>query len=429
MSKSRRTGQHRDGDGPSFSHRSSGLMALCWTLLAGTAPIAQAGGLADVISDLYGGDGLRLSVISGFGHDAHFTDATFAGLDNLGSALAAGVGQLSFNSPVAGYTLDLETGEPVPVTDSLGPLLGERATTLGEKRLNVGFTYTHVRYTHFEGSKLSNQALVFAHPDSNMDGRLGPPPAFTTFELDTVRVEINLEIEQEIYALFMNYGLSEDTDVGFIFPVVHTRVHADAFAVVDEAAPGSPHLFDPSLNPPPPGEPFFDGQASSNGGAATGVGDVVLRVKRNFVRDHETKPDMAIGGQVVLPTGDEDDLLGTGETRLQAMFIVSKPGDEITPHVNLGYDLVPGDPERNSVRYIAGFDTQLFEGVTGALGVLGRWEHDGDGIGDMPVDMAIGTKWELSDGAILNGNILLPLNKDDGLRAEIIWTVGFEKTF
>lgn len=127
-----------------------GLVAVL--LYVGTAAVAGAGDLKDVIADLYGGDGIRLSQSSGFGHDAHFTTSSLEGLDRLSSAIASGIGNFSFSSAISGYALDLETGVPVRLTDSLGPLLAERASTLGKNRINLGFTCNVVHCDRFEGA-------------------------------------------------------------------------------------------------------------------------------------------------------------------------------------------------------------------------------------------------------------------------------------
>ena len=69
---------------------------------------------------------------------------------------AAGLGIFAFNSTVSSYTFDLELGVPVRSTESLGPILSERATTLGARRLNVGFSYNRIDFKRFEGTDLDD---------------------------------------------------------------------------------------------------------------------------------------------------------------------------------------------------------------------------------------------------------------------------------
>lgn len=426
-------------------HRPAKL-ALAAGICAMAAGPVSAGELRNIVKDLYGGDGVTLSQTSNVIHEAHFTALSLQGLENLNSAIAANVGFLSFNSAVTGFELDLETGIPVRTSDSLGPLLAESGNTIGEGKFNLGFTYTRVNYKQFQGSKLSQQRLVLTHPDvigpplpGGDQGVPGPPDGqladvvifpngvrtVIDLERDVVQVDININIDQDIYAFYGSYGLTSNWDVGVIIPVVTTRATADAFAQVippspkDPDARPSPHSFEGSI----------DTQDSHTGGTETGIGDVILRTKYGLWKDEADLPDLALGGQLVLPTGDEKDLLGTGETRLMAMVAVSKAYGAVTPHLNLGYEWVPGDSELSSLRYIAGVDVAVDPKLTLAGDVLGRWEPDGDGVGDSVIDGAVGFKYAAMDTLILSFSLMFPLNRDEGLRADLIWTVGVEFTF
>ena len=338
------------------------------------------------------------------------------GLDYIGSALAGTLGFASFNSVVTGFTLDMETGEPVRTTDSLGPLLAESATTLGERKLNVGFTFTRSKFNRFDGKGTGDLSFTLNHPDTNFDGML------TGFELDVIDVAINLDITQEVYVMFATYGVTADWDVGVVIPIVTLRARADAFATIVDNSPGpNPHVFDTV--------PGSDQPRSTIRRSKTGFGDIVMRTKYNFVRDDEELPDMAIGGQIALPTGDQDNLLGTGETRLKAILIASKAVGWFTPHANLGYEIVPGDNRLNNLNYFVGFDVAPDPKWTVAFDILGRWEHSGDGVGDRIIDAAVGAKWDVDGTTLLNFYFLFPLNRDEGLRADVVWSIGVEQTF
>ena len=113
------------------------LIAAC---LASCAVGAQAGDLRNFISDLYGGDGITLDRFGQFPHDAHFTDASLQALNALGDGITSGLGSLSLNSAVSGYTFDVQQGIPVQTTESLGPLVAERADTQGAGKVTVGMS-------------------------------------------------------------------------------------------------------------------------------------------------------------------------------------------------------------------------------------------------------------------------------------------------
>ena len=81
---------------------------------------------------------------------------------------------------------------------------------------------------------------------------------------------------------------------------------------------------------------------------------------------------------------------------------------------------MPGESQLDSVRYVLGADLALLPAWTVAVDLLGRWEHSGDDIGDHLVDFTAGTKVEVVENVLLSINLKFPLNKDEGLRADVI---------
>ncbi|HEU4343389.1 MAG TPA: hypothetical protein VFU31_17715 [Candidatus Binatia bacterium] len=390
--------------------------------------LGSASGLKDTIKNLYGGDGILLAPpVAGFSHAPHFQVTSLQGLDNLSSALTSGLGVLALGSTVTGFTFDVERGVPVRTTESLGPLLAERAPTLGAGKLNVAFSYSRIDFKRLEGTRLNDLRLIFAHEDSNLDGRLGPPPAAFDFELDQIRVDLDLKIKQDVFAFFATYGLTRSWDVGLVLPLIRNRVRAVANAtIVDNSPTTNLHFFDTA--------PGSDQPRSTGGGEKTGVGDLIVRSKYNFLRNSEAWPDLGILGQIKFPTGDQDNLLGTGETNFLALLIASRSfaaGGDIrwlTPHFNLGFEWSTRR-EENNLRYAVGLDARVLPTVSLATDVLGRWRPSGDGIGDHIVDIALGAKWNPLGTFVLNTGVQLPINRSEGLRPNIIWMVGLEYTF
>jgi len=411
-------------------HRLKVVLMLLAVAAIGVSPkLAGAGGLQDTIKNLYGGDGILLAPPppGGFSHAPHFQAASLQGLDRLSGALSSGLGVLALSSSVTGFTFDIERGVPVRTTESLGPLLAERAPTLGARKLNVAFSYTHLDFKRFEGSRLNDLTLTLGHDDSNADGRLGPPPPFFDFELDQIRVDLDLKIKQDVFAFFATYGLTRSWDVGVVLPIVRNRLRAVANAtIIDNSPTTNAHFFDTV--------PGSDQPRSTGGGEKTGIGDVIVRSKYNFLRNYESWPDLSVLGQIKLPTGDQDNLLGTGETNFLALLIASRsfgPGSEtrwLTPHLNLGFEWSTRS-EENNLRYIVGVDARVLPNLSLATDLLGRWRPQGNGIGDSILDIALGAKWNPVGTFLVNAGVQLPLNRNEGLRANIIWMVGLEYTF
>ena len=157
----------------------------------------------------------------------------------------------------------------------------------------------------------------------------------------------------------------------------------------------------------------------------------LFRTKYNFLKGHVSLPNMAITAQVTVPTGDEKNLLGTGETRFRGLFVASKKFGEVTPHVNVGYEEVTDSDELDNMTYAVGFDWRVAMPLTVAADVLGRYNPDLDTISNHLVDVALAAKWNpfKDHEAPLNAYVILPVNKDHGLRADVIWGLGVEYTF
>ncbi len=392
---------------------------------------AGAGDLKDTIRNLYGGQGILLepSTLPFFSQAARFQASSLRGLDQLNSQLVSGIGVPSFSSAVTGFRFDIERGVPVRTTESLGPLLTERATTLGARKLDLTFTYTRVDFKKLDGRDLKNLELVFLRDDANGNGTRDVTGPFS-FESDVIRARLRVDLTEDIFALIGTYGVTSRWDVGFVLPVVHVRLFARAEAgIFDQFGnPGGTtisgvpvHRFGPNSTSP----------ITSGGGDETGLGDIILRTKYNFVRDYdEVVPDLAFLVEVKLPTGDEDRLLGTGGTNLTGLLVASKTyGELLTPHVNLGYEIDTKDTRQSALRYALGLDVRLTPAVTVVADVIGRFRPDGGETGEHITDVSFGAKWNPVKSLTLRANIQIPLDKNSGLRADFIPTVGVEYIF
>ena len=410
--------------------RLSGLLLLVFCMPG------HAADLAGFITDLYGGEGIRLPPAPDIpaniadAHVPHFTgEQQIAQLNALSNGLLSGVGVFALNSTVTGISFDLSQGVPVTTQDSLGPLLAERATTVGEGRLTFGFGYSKQKFDELDGRSLDDIEVTLIHQDCCV---VGPPPIpppdgqRTGFELDTIMLAIDIDLEQDIYAFFGNYGISDRWDVGVVVPVVSVEARALSRAEVFLGEPTGGSVI--GGNPVHSFELDDDVRFSETGGKKTGLGDVLLRSKYQLVSDDDGGPmDVSVLGQVTFPTGDEDDLLGTGETKYRAMLIASKTFGRVTPHANLAYELASSNSKLENLTYAVGFDARVTDRFTAAVDVLGRHNPHVDEIGNDVVDVAFAVKFNpfTNYNAPINAFVSVPLN-DDGLRSDAIWGVGFD---
>ena len=135
--------------------------------------------------------------------------------------------------------------------------------------------------------------------------------------------------------LFATYGVTDNFDLGLAVPFVHVDLDARVDGRIFRTASGanSPtHSFDTA---------GADRATFTESGSSNGLGDMSIRAKYNFLRGDVTS--FAAGLDLRLPTGDKDELLGTGATRAEMMFIYSGDYGRVSPHVNIGYTLSSGE--------------------------------------------------------------------------------------
>jgi len=387
-------------------------------------PVTQlwARDLVDLIPGLYGGDGITLAVNvenPQFDHSAHFAIESGAAINRLNELIAGEVRPFPITPSAGGVTFEFDParGTYMETSENLGPLVTERPQTLGKGRFSLGLAFTYFEYDEFEGEDLSSFQAVAVH-DFDI---IPPPDTPEEFEHDTLLVDFDIDLRFASLALSGVYGVTDRLDLSVIIPIIDVDMDVNANATVVRSplnTIGNVHSFDPNIESP----------TDSASGSATGIGDILLGAKYYWLT--EDKYGLAGAVRLKLPTGNEDDFLGTGTTSIQPFLIGAyKLYDSQTIHVNartnLGFEIDFDDSWRNEFIYAVGVDAGN-RTVTGAVDLIGRRElDDHDGIGKNIVDVAVGLKWSPIRNLIVSGNVLLPAN-DEGLRSDIIGTVGIE---
>jgi hypothetical protein len=385
---------------------------------------AKAQNLNHFISNLYGGQGVTLADIpagSPFSHEHHFSDESIVALDSLGNSIASSLNLTSFPSTaLVGFTYNIELGLPVATTQSLGTILGERAETLGAGNLNLAATYSHAGFTQFNGKSLNDIQLFLSHepiPGCTVQLCPGAPGNEGSFLNDKIRLDINLNISQDVFVLYGTYGITSNWDMTLILPVVHTHALATSDATIIFNSDNGPlvHSFVGAPTSP----------HSVSGGDASGIGDLIVHTKYNFLRGDPSLPDLAVAGAVKTPSGDSNNLLGTGSTDLLGLFILSKQIDWAAPHLNAGYQQAFGGLDKSAFVYAAGADFTFNPKVTTVVDFVGR-VYSGN---QQLHDVGLGIKWNPFGNNVFSANFLLPINKSSGLRSDFVATVGYQTTF
>jgi len=313
-----------------------------------------------------------------------------------------------------------------------GPIIGERAETIGRGVLDVGLSYSHVHLTSINGEDLDHlvnrpvvdgRVISFPVPSGTMlkDGR------FTNFL--PVRVAADLGIAANIVTPSLTYGVTPDLDVNVTLPILQTSLDVDTRSRIPD--PRLPRFALPA------GSPLAGTERLAASDSAAGVGDLLLRAKYLLLREEFVDVAALLG--LSLPTGDQDNFQGTGTTRVQPLLVLSHVfGDRFEPLLNVGMDINADDVSRSIVRWAVGTTAQVGP-VTGALVFLGRHElaRQSDPIEPAfffqierndQYDASIGLRWRFADTGFVSANALVPMNQQ-GLRADVIPTVEVEYAF
>jgi hypothetical protein len=314
-----------------------------------------------------------------FSHAAHFISQPNAQetLRQLNRGIASQLSTFPLGSSSAGftYTFDPELGVFNRSTETFGPVFSERPLTAGKGKFSFGATQLHATYDRFEGQDLreGDIKLYLTHEDTNRDTtNLNP-----WFEGDIIESALSIDLKNDTTVFYANYGVSDRFDIGVAIPYQRLDLSARIDARIEHLAtapdPFVVHTF-------PEGQ--GDDAAFFESGSAEGIGDVVLRGKYNFFRGTGTSVAAAL--DLRLPTGDSEDLLGSGATQAKISAIAARVSSKrFSPRIAAGYTLSSGGADfvgelPDEINYSAGFDAALHSRVTLTADFLGRTLLDAD---------------------------------------------------
>jgi len=323
------------------------LAAMALTGMIPATALAQNEPLSQILPNL-----LLQSVIMrapvgvpGFPHEAHFIAALGQNKTpfEINRLLVAQLGTFPIGSSSSGFVFnfDPDTGLFVPASQTFGSEFAERALTNGKGRFGFGVNYQRLQFKSFEGADLRDGSLAFIlqHNDCCPPAPGGQDPFF---EGDLVRMSLSLDVKEDIVAPFINYGINNYWDVAVVVPIVRVGLRPTIASSVDRISTcPSPIQCNPLIH-------SWDGLGASTNtpqtrtGNASGIGDLVLRTKYRFIDDGASN-GVAGGLDVRLPTGDSENLLGTGVVQIRLLGIASAEFGRVSPHVNLGYTFSHGE--------------------------------------------------------------------------------------
>jgi outer membrane putative beta-barrel porin/alpha-amylase len=409
--------------------------------------------LATLFTDLFGPQGLKVdseATLPGEQpHTAHFNSDFQSNFDKFTTAIVGQLVTVPIPSPASGFTYELDpaTGVFKRSTDSFGPILAERAETVGAGRVSFGFAFQRFHFQTVEGLDLDRVPAVFTHDNAQLLG--GRQDVITTLN------SIDATVAQ--YTTYLTIGITDRFDVSAAMKLVSNDLKVQSKATIQRLGTTNPltHFFRQA-----------DGDIGNTRvfwaiGHASGLGDTTVRLKANLARDKSR--GLATGLDIRLPTGDQMNLLGTGTAGLAPFVILSSSVHRVSPHLNASYQwngqsILAGNPATgqsdefpDQVAYSFGADVAMNSRVTLALDALGRYYVNAERLSQETfhaLDAAgtpfpnigfsresfnafsgsVGLKVNVAGRLLLDTNLLFALD-DNGVRDRVVPLFSFEYAF
>jgi hypothetical protein len=319
---------------------------------------------------------------------------------------------LSLSSGGFVYRLDPTLGVVSRTSDAFGPFLTERVLQNSRGQSSIGLSLQFSEFSSLQGADL--RAGTFP---TNAARRVGETVPFSVDSLE-------LELRSSAVTAFASYGVTDRLTLSGIMPFIRVHFRGERYRTVQGVS---------TLQ-------------SSQNGSAVGPGDAAVQVR--FLATGSPLRGFALGGDVRLPTGREEDLLGSGDIAGRALAIGSWEEGPLAVHANGGIGVggasreyfwatattVAASPRVTLVGEVMGrrlAELSLVQDVYQPHPLMPgvdtmRW---------LPVNRGVhttffvaGAKWNVAGSWLVNGNLLIRLT-DAGLRARVTPVISIDYSF
>ncbi|MEO5822810.1 MAG: hypothetical protein ABIT71_20075 [Vicinamibacteraceae bacterium] len=383
----------------------------CSVLVAGLSLLpgeASAQSVSDVLSFLLTN---RAVQTDDFQRDAAAAAAT---RDTVTTLLASELTTLppSLSSAGFSYRFNSMLGTAERSSTSFGSFFTERSLTSGKGQGALGVNVRMASYRRLDGRDLEDGRFVTTANQFRDEA--------VPFDVET----LTLEVDSRVLTFTGSYGLTDRLDLSAALPLVElsmagTRVNTYRGRETVQAV----------------------AEAKSRG-----LGDVAVRAK--YAVFSNASSGLAVAGELRLPTGREQDLLGTGKTAFSALLIGSSEHGPLGYHGNLS---LSGGGLANEVSYRGAVCISASDRVTLVGELVGRRYGEAGRITEIRVPHAtidnvdtirlvsedsslstaavvVGAKWNLTGTWILSGHTQVPVT-DRGLRSGVVTLIGLDYSF
>jgi hypothetical protein len=323
------------------------------------------------------------------GHEVHFQASSISDFRPINAEIGLQLSQVPLAAPVSGVTFQNGVWQEAI---GLGPVLTDRAETLGRHTVFLGFNYEYFDFDRSDNINLRNFGAVFRHEVELCDpvtatdcitDSTGQSVHLYTQDVITTQNHLDLMVNQ--FSIVGTYGVNAKWDISVAVPIVQIRMNMVSNSTIF------------SFEPPPvehkfastsgiPGETYV---SPSNAvfyshESARGLGDIRLRNKFVAWQSDDEKSSIATGFDLRFPSGDEYNFLGSGTWGLKPFVIYSHSG-KVAPHFGIAFEsngqtVLAGDittqtPTKAQLPYVLSYNGGVDTGLARLrwLGVSADW--------------------------------------------------------
>jgi hypothetical protein len=310
------------------------------------------------------------------------------------------------------YRFNDSLGTVERASASFGSFFTERSLTAGRGQGAIGVNLRVASYLRLDGRDLRDgQFLTTANK-------------FRDEAQPFDEERLTLELQSRVLTFTGTFGVTDRLDLSAAVPLVRLSMTGSRYNTYRGTR-----------------QPQAAAEATS-----TGLGDIAVRAKYAVVANRAG--GVALAGEVRLPTGREEDLLGAGKTAVAALLIASTETGRVGLEGNVS---LIGGGLSNEVAYRGAVCLAASDRLTLVGEFLGRRLADVGRIVEMRaphpsyagVDtirllaedtslstgaIVVGAKWNVTGTWILAGHTLLPMT-ERGLRSGVVTRVGLDYAF
>jgi len=225
------------------------------------------------------------------------------------SAIASQISQLPLTSSSAGTVVLYTNGVP-QTYNNLGPILTDRASTIGKHKFYLSFTASQFYFTDINGINLNKVPFSY---------QSGTTSVGTNAIIDE---SLNIHFKINQYVAIATYGVTNKLDVSMILPIERVSIGAATYATSGYITFSNGTALPYTVQP------------TNSTGIASGIGDIVFAAKYLVLSGERNA--LSVGLNERVPTGDDLNYLGSGAWGTNPYAVFSHAA-RLSPHVRLGY--------------------------------------------------------------------------------------------